>query len=267
TTGYEEAAAQGLLAGINAALAVKQQDPWTPGRELAYMGVMVDDLITRGTMEPYRMFTSRAEYRLILRQDNADLRLTGIGRKLGLVDDERWQSFCNKREQIEQARSFLQDNWVQPGTELAQEINRLLEKPISHEYRFAEILARPGVTLSGVYQACEASGMALEPVAPAVAEQAEIDIKYQGYINRQQKEIEKLKRQENSPLPADFDYSRIPGLSNELRQKLSQARPDSIARAARIPGVTPAAVSLLLVYLKKYHATGSGQQARSSKIA
>jgi tRNA uridine 5-carboxymethylaminomethyl modification enzyme len=252
TTGYEEAAAQGLLAGINAALAAQGKDGWTPRRDEAYIGVLVDDLITQGTKEPYRMFTSRAEYRLMLRQDNADMRLTETGRQLGLVDERRWRAFNEKREQIQAEEKYLHDSWVQPETELSHRLDPLLEKPLSREYRLSEILARPDVSYADMAQACRQSGYRTELPEPDVAEQVEISIKYQGYIARQQDEIEKLKRQENTRLPADFDYRSIPGLSNELRQKLSDAQPDSIGRAARIPGVTPAAVSLLLVYLKKY---------------
>ena len=267
TTGYEEAGAQGLLAGINAALAVQEKEPWCPGREEAYIGVLVDDLISRGTQEPYRMFTSRAEYRLLLRQDNADLRLTETGRRLGLVDDARWQRFSEKREAIERTGEVLEKTWARPGTALGDEINDLLEKPISHEYSLAAILARPAVSIADLQQACERAGQPLDSLAADVAEQAEIRIKYQGYIDRQQDEIERLKKQEHTILPEDFDYLAIPGLSNELRQKLSEARPDTIARASRIPGVTPAAVSLLLIYLKKFHAARARLENETSKIA
>ena len=252
TTGYEEAAAQGILAGINAALAVKGQDGWCPRRDEAYIGVLVDDLITQGTREPYRMFTSRAEYRLMLRQDNADVRLTETAHKLGLIDEERWRSFNTKRDQVALEEQYLRNHWVQPETELAQQLDAVLEKPLGREYRLSEILARPDITYAELSAACSASGYRTEHPDTAIAEQVEIAIKYQGYIVRQQDEIEKLKRQENARLPADFDYRSIPGLSNELRQKLSDMQPDSIGRAARIPGVTPAAVSLLLVYLKKH---------------
>src|SRR5690606_26510616 len=181
TTGYEEAGAQGLLAGINAALAVQEKEPWCPGREEAYIGVLVDDLISRGTQEPYRMFTSRAEYRLLLRQDNADLRLTETGRRLGLVDDARWQRFSEKREAIERTGEVLEKTWARPGTALGDEINDLLEKPISHEYSLAAILARPAVSIADLQQACERAGQPLDSLAADVAEQAEIRIKYQGY--------------------------------------------------------------------------------------
>ncbi|MDY6983103.1 MAG: tRNA uridine-5-carboxymethylaminomethyl(34) synthesis enzyme MnmG, partial [Pseudomonadota bacterium] len=252
TTGYEEAAAQGILAGINAALAAQGKDSWSPRRDEAYIGVLVDDLITQGTREPYRMFTSRAEYRLMLRQDNADMRLTETGRKLGLIDETRWRAFNEKREKIAAEEQYLRTHWVQPDTALANELDTLLEKPIGREYRLSEILARPDISYAQLADVCSKSAYRTEHPEAEVAEQAEIAIKYQGYIVRQQDEIERLKRQENARLPEDFDYRAIPGLSNELRQKLSDMKPDSIGRAARIPGVTPAAVSLLLVYLKKH---------------
>lgn len=254
TTGYEEAAAQGLLAGINAALAVQEQAPWCPGRDEAYIGVLVDDLISRGTQEPYRMFTSRAEYRLLLRQDNADLRLTETGRKLGVVDATRWEVFSEKQRQIETAGEVLSKTLVHPRSSLGNAVDALLEKPITREYTLAELLARPRLGLREIRQALESVGENLGEMRDDVAEQLEIRIKYQGYIDRQQAEIARLQQQENTRLPADFDYTAIPGLSNELRQKLSEARPDTIGRASRIPGVTPAAVSLLLIYLKKFHA-------------
>ena len=266
TTGYEEAGAQGLLAGINAALAVQGKESWCPGREEAYIGVLVDDLISKGTQEPYRMFTSRAEYRLVLRQDNADMRLTSIGRDFGLVDDERWQSFNQKCENISVEEERLKSTWVRSGTALADQVNQHLEKPISHEYRLTDILARPKVSVESLNQACIDTGLLNEHPDSVVAEQVEIKIKYQGYIERQQSEIEKLKRQENLSLPENFDYQSIPGLSNELRQKLSQAKPETIARAARIPGVTPAAVSLLLIYLKKHQAAQGKLSNKESKI-
>ncbi|MCB1669504.1 MAG: tRNA uridine-5-carboxymethylaminomethyl(34) synthesis enzyme MnmG [Gammaproteobacteria bacterium] len=251
TTGYEEAAAQGLLAGINAALAVQDREAWCPRRDQAYLGVLVDDLITMGTNEPYRMFTSRAEYRLTLREDNADLRLTETGRQLGLVEDDRWQAFCSKREAVERELGRLRSTWIQPGSAAAEAVNPMLEKPLSREYSLADLLVRPGVE----YRSLQASlGETHAPWADQeqVAQQVEIQIKYQGYIDRQQDEIEKLKRQEDTRLPADFDYRQMQGLSNELKQKLEAARPENIGRAARIPGMTPAAISLLLIYLKKY---------------
>jgi len=264
TTGYEEAAAQGLLAGINAGLAALGKEAWSPGRDEAYIGVLVDDLITQGTREPYRMFTSRAEYRLLLRQDNADMRLTETGRKLGLVDDGRWRHFCEKREAIEKEGQWLRDQWVQPGTALAGLIDPLLEKPLSHEYRLSEILARPAISYQELALAWKKCGLREDGPTGEVAEQVEIQVKYQGYINRQHDEIDKLKRHEGTRLPESFDYSSIPGLSNELKQKLSEQRPDSIGRASRIPGVTPAAVSLLLVYLKKHQLVIASQQVADS---
>ncbi|MES2604506.1 MAG: tRNA uridine-5-carboxymethylaminomethyl(34) synthesis enzyme MnmG [Pseudomonadota bacterium] len=264
TTGYEEAAAQGLLAGANAALAAQGKESWSPGRDEAYIGVLVDDLLTQGTREPYRMFTSRAEYRLLLRQDNADFRLTETGRKLGLVDDVRWQSFCEKREAVEKEGKWLREQWVQPGTALAAQINPWLENSMSHEYRLSEILARPSVNYEQLANACVLTGLRAEMPIPEVAEQVEIQVKYQGYIDRQYDEIEKLKRQEHTRLPDNFDYRGIPGLSNELKQKLSDNRPDSIGRASRIPGVTPAAISLVLVYLKKHQLQESADKQADS---
>ncbi len=246
TTGYEEAAAQGLLAGINAGLRAQDRAAWSPRRDEAYIGVLVDDLITLGTREPYRMFTSRAEYRLLLREDNADLRLTEQGRKLGLIDDERWQQFCTKRESIEREQQRLASTWIQPNTAEADRINPLLEQPIAHEYSLHDLLKRPGVNYSDVASLKNAA-----EVDPQVAEQVEIQIKYAGYIDRQADEIERLRRNENMLLPKDLDFSAIEGLSNEVKQKLSNARPQTLAQASRIPGVTPAAVSLLLIYLKK----------------
>ena len=251
TTGYEEAAAQGLLAGINAALAVQEKESWSPGRDQAYIGVLVDDLLTQGTREPYRMFTSRAEYRLMLRQDNADYRLTETGRKLGLVNDERWRIFNEKQEQVEKELQWLRATWVQPGTPFAGQIDPLLESPLNHEYRLGELLARPAVTLASLLDIAVSEGKRNTLPDPKVVEQAEIRIKYQGYITRQQDEIEKRQRSEHITIPAAFDFNAIPGLSNELRQKLNETRPDTIGRATRIPGITPAAISLLLVYLKK----------------
>ena len=251
TTGYEEAAAQGLLAGTNAALQVQDKESWCPGRDKAYMGVLVDDLISMGTAEPYRMFTSRAEYRLLLREDNADLRLTEKGRELGLVNDNRWQSFCEKREAIELERQRLKDTWIQPGTEAAQKLADHIENKLSHEYSLFELLKRPELNhkiLSSLYPPAE------KPVSEKVAEQVEIDAKYSGYINRQQDEVDKLQRHENTAIPANFDYKKISGLSNEIKQKLSDVQPETLARASRVPGVTPAAISLLLVMLKKHAA-------------
>ena len=244
TTGYEEAAAQGLLAGANAGLRALGREPWHPRRDEAYIGVLVDDLITLGTREPYRMFTSRAEYRLLLREDNADLRLTEQGRRLGLIDDERWRRFCEKREAIERESQRLATTWVQPGSDLAARVNPLLEQPLSREYSLRDLLKRPGIGYADLVEAGAA-------VDPQVAEQVEIQIKYAGYIDRQAEDIERLRRHENTVLPADFDFDAVDGLSNEVRHKLSSARPQTLAQASRIPGVTPAAVSLLLIYLKK----------------
>jgi tRNA uridine 5-carboxymethylaminomethyl modification enzyme len=260
TTGYEEAAAQGLLAGLNAARRAQDKESWCPRRDQAYIGVLVDDLITLGTNEPYRMFTSRAEYRLLLREDNADLRLTPIGRELGLVDDVRWQRFSTKRDSIDQEMLRLKSLWVHPKTEKSKEINKMLENPISREYSFADLLARPELTYKSLFAAVgksEGSDHDEHTVAAEVMEQVEIQIKYQGYIVRQEEDIRKLKRQENATLPADFDYQSMQGLSNELKQKLQNIRPENIGRAARIPGMTPAAISLLLIYLKKYQAVQS----------
>jgi len=254
TTGYEEAAAQGLLAGINAALAAKELESWCPRRDQAYIGVLVDDLISLGTNEPYRMFTSRAEYRLLLREDNADIRLTSLGRDMGLVDDHRWDVFCKKQENISTELQRIKTTWVQPGTDRADAMNPLLDKPVTREYSLADLLARPNVNYLQMQAALKGTSGELPEIDPLVSEQIEIQLKYQGYINRQEEDIQKLKRQENTEFPEDFDYQHIDGLSNELKQKLMKARPESIAKASRIPGITPAAVSLLLIYLKKHQA-------------
>lgn len=248
TTGYEEAAAQGLLAGANAALKVTDREPWYPRRDEAYLGVLVDDLITRGTREPYRMFTSRAEYRLMLREDNADLRLTPAGREIGLVDDERWERFEAKREAIEREQQHLRDTWLRPGDLSAEEAERVFDKPLMREYRLAELLSRPNVTYDDLMglSAIQNGG-----VAPDVAEQVEIQAKYAGYIARQQDEIVRQRRHEELQLPADMDYGRVAGLSSEVKEKLASHRPATLGQAGRVPGVTPAAVSLLLVHLKK----------------
>jgi len=269
TTGYEEAGAQGLLAGINAALSVKGDEPWCPGRDEAYIGVLVDDLITRGTQEPYRMFTSRAEYRLMLRQDNADFRLTEKGRDLGLVDDKRWQLFTQKQELVASEQKRFSSIWVQPATPMADLINPLLDSPLAHEYALSDILARPKVTIEDLNEACMKTGKLTELPPQQVSEQVEIRIKYQGYINRQFEEIAKQKAQENTAIPENFNYEAISGLSSEIRQKLVQVRPDTIARATRIPGMTPAAISLLLVSLKKHSHLSRLQnsQAPEDKIA
>ncbi|MBY6211445.1 tRNA uridine-5-carboxymethylaminomethyl(34) synthesis enzyme MnmG [Microbulbifer agarilyticus] len=246
TTGYEEAAAQGLLAGANAALQAQDKDAWSPRRDEAYLGVLVDDLITSGTKEPYRMFTSRAEYRLLLREDNADLRLTEKGRELGLVDDTRWQAFCEKREAIALEQQRLKETWVQPGTDAATSVEQKLPQPLAREYSLQDLLKRPELEYTDI------ASLKGEAVADErVAEQVEISAKYAGYIDRQRDEIERLQAYEDTPLPVDFDYGAVSGLSNEVVQKLTDARPDTLARASRVPGVTPAAVSLLLIQLKK----------------
>jgi tRNA uridine 5-carboxymethylaminomethyl modification enzyme len=248
TTGYEEAGAQGLLAGLNAALLVKEQDAFVPSRDQAYVGVLVDDLTTLGTKEPYRMFTSRAEYRLMLREDNADLRLTAKGRELGLVDDVRWAAFNEKIEQIELERQRLKQSWIHPQHAALASVNALLKTPLSREASLEDLIRRPEVTYKDLMQ--------IEGVGPGLAmqdaaEQVEIQIKYEGYINRQQDEIAKQERNENTRLPAGFDYSVVKGLSNEVVLKLNQAQPETMGQASRISGITPAAISLLLVYLKK----------------
>lgn len=261
TTGYEEAGAQGLLAGTNAALAVREQEAWCPRRDEAYIGVLVDDLISLGTNEPYRMFTSRAEYRLLLREDNADLRLTGKGRELGLVDDERWDHFRAKQEGIAAELKRLRSRWIQPGSDEARAINPMLEKPLAREYSLADLLARPELNHTRLMEAVGEASPDEDALAAQVASQVEIQIKYQGYIDRQAGDIERLKRQENTPLPEGIDYSRIDGLSNELRQKLDSARPETLAQASRIPGMTPAAVSLLLIWLKKQELAATRRSA------
>jgi len=253
TTGYEEAAAQGLLAGLNAGLATRGLEPWCPRRDQAYMGVLVDDLITLGTKEPYRMFTSRAEYRLTLREDNADLRLTEIGRSMGLVCDRRWRLLNDKADKIEKSLQKLRTTWIQPDTEQASRVNPLLERPISREYNLADLLARPGVEYDSLMAAATGTenNASIHSLEGQAEQQVEIQIKYQGYIERQTLEIEKLKKQESTVLPEGIKYQEMQGLSNELKQKLISAKPKNIGRASRIPGMTPAAISLLLIYLKK----------------
>ena len=248
TTGYEEAGAQGLIAGLNAARLVSDQETWTPKRSEAYIGVLIDDLITCGTQEPYRMFTSRAEHRLILREDNADLRLTGVGRELGLVDDRRWAAFEAKREAIEQEAQRLRQVVLKPGDMNAEDAERVFDGPLSREYKLEDLLRRPGVSYASLMTIPSAGPAADDP---AVAEQVEIQAKYSGYIARQQDEIARTRRHEDTRLPEDLDYAAVTGLSAEVRQKLATQRPATLGQAARIPGVTPAAVSLLLVHLKK----------------
>ena len=256
TTGYEEAAAQGLLAGMNAARKAQDKEAWAPRRDEAYIGVLVDDLITMGTLEPYRMFTSRAEYRLLLREDNADLRLTEKGRELGLVNDQRWARLCEKREAIETETQRLATTWVQPKSAEAEQLAEKMERPLSREYSLADLLKRPELGYSDISQLSAESATEEPSIDPEVAEQVEIQAKYAGYIDRQSLEIDRLRRHENTALPADFDFNQVEGLSNEVKQKLTEARPETLAQASRIPGVTPAAVSLLLIYLKKHGALG-----------
>jgi len=248
TTGYEEAAAQGLIAGLNAARRAKGEDSWSPRRDQAYMGVMIDDLITRGTSEPYRMFTSRAEYRLLLREDNADLRLTEIGHHLGLVEKDHWQRFYEKREAIQQEQQRLHRLWVRPETPASRQLAIDHGEVLKNEQRAAELLRRPALNYRGLMQ-LPGLGPGVEDAK--IAEQVEIQARYHGYIERQQQEIERQRRNEHKALPADFDYHRVQGLSAEVREKLIATYPETIGQAARIPGVTPAAISLLLVHLKK----------------
>jgi tRNA uridine 5-carboxymethylaminomethyl modification enzyme len=248
TTGYEEAGAQGLLAGANAAARIQGKESLQLKRSQAYIGVLVDDLITRGTNEPYRMFTSRAEYRLMLREDNADLRLTELGRGLGLVDDTRWRAFERYREQLERLNRALDDHWLRPDTPVAGALGEVLQNPVNREFRFSEILKRPEVGIGQLMPFVKGG----EGFAQNVREQAEVNVKYAGYLTRQQQEIDKASRHENTALPEDLDYSEVRGLSNEVSQKLMQHRPSTIGQASRISGVTPAAVSLLLVHLKRH---------------
>ncbi len=257
TTGYEEAAAQGLLAGLNAALQVREQDAWCPRRDEAYLGVLVDDLITSGVTEPYRMFTSRAEYRLQLREDNADLRLTEIGRKLGVVDDVRWMAFDKKREAIALEEQRLRQTWVNPRILSNEDATRVLGKPIEREYSFYELLRRPDVNYTSL-MSLPSAGVAVED--EKVAEQVEITAKYQGYIDRQRDEIDRAQQYEILNLPEVMNYSEVPGLSKEVQQKLNQFKPQTVAQAARISGVTPAAISLLLVHLKRGFRDNVAQQ-------
>jgi tRNA uridine 5-carboxymethylaminomethyl modification enzyme len=248
TTGYEEAAAQGLLAAINAVQKIREQDAWTPRRDEAYIGVLVDDLVTLGTLEPYRMFTSRAEFRLLLREDNADLRLTEKGRELGLVDDLRWQAFCEKREAIEKEQQRLRTHLVRPADLSAEQAHDLLNDELRRETRALDLLSRPQLDYRKL--------MTIEGVGPGhpdpkVAEQVEIQAKYAGYIDRQHLEIARTRESAGMQLPEDFDYARVQGLSAELREKFQQHKPSTVGQAARIPGVTPAAVSLLVIHLKR----------------
>ena len=248
TTGYEEAAAQGLLAGLNAALQVQGKDPWCPRRDEAYLGVLVDDLITRGTTEPYRMFTSRAEYRLLLREDNADLRLTETGRRLGLVGDAQWRAFDEKREAIERERKRLRDTWVHPESLSADRLREILGDELRRPSRALDLLARPKVDYRALM---DLAGMGPGAEDPKVAEQLEIQCKYAGYLGRQQDEIDRQRAQEALRVPAGIDFAQIRGLSAEVSEKLERVRPATVGQAARIPGVTPAAISLLLIHLKR----------------
>ena len=247
TTGYEEAAAQGLMAGANAAARILGKNTLELSRSQAYMGVLVDDLITRGTNEPYRMFTSRAEYRLMLREDNADLRLTEIGRDIGLVEDERWQAFESYRESLELLNQRLKDNWVRPDTKAAESLAQILENPVTREYRLGEILKRPEIEIKHLMPLIDGESFSVR-----VREQAEINNKYAGYLTRQQDEIDKASQHEKTEIPESLDYTEVRGLSNEVSQKLQDHRPSTIGQAGRISGVTPAAISLLLVHLKRH---------------
>ncbi len=246
TTGYEEAAAQGLIAGMNAALQTQEKDLWCPRRDEAYIGVLIDDLVTCGTQEPYRMFTSRAEYRLLLREDNADLRLTAKGRELGLVGETRWELFSTKKESIEATQSLLHNTWVRVGHN--DSLKDILEKPMQHDNRASEFLKRPEINYQHLLML---SDLDLPQLPNEVTEQIEIQNKYAGYIERQQQDIEKLRKYENTLLPEHLDYNQVTGLSSEVMQKLTKIKPTSLAQAGRISGVTPAALSLLLVHLKK----------------
>ena len=246
TTGYEEAGAQGLLAGINAALRAQEKAAWCPTRDQAYVGVLVDDLITLGTKEPYRMFTSRAEYRLLLREDNADLRLTEKAREFGLISDAQWKIFCDKREQIALEQERLRSTWIQAGSAEAEVVEQKIQTKLTREYSLMDLLRRPELSYNDI------ASLKGEAIAnEAAAEQVEIEAKYSGYIERQQEDVDRLRAYENTIIPDDFDYSVVDGLSNEVKQKLTATRPQTLARAARISGITPAAISLVLIYLKK----------------
>lgn len=279
TTGYEEAAAQGLFAGLNAALLVQGREAWTPRRDQAYLGVLVDDLITKGVTEPYRMFTSRAEYRLQLREDNADMRLTDIGRELGLVDDDRWAAFNRKRDAVARESERLRSTWVRPDTLPADSAERLLGKAIDHEYRLSDLLRRPGVGFDTVSEVAAVAGVAPAVsretlraewgavLADAVIEQVEVSVKYAGYIDKQNDEVSRAAYYEKLKLPAELDYGQVAALSFEVRQKLSKHRPETLGQASRISGVTPAAISLLLIHLKKGRFKGFAANDRSTDAA
>ena len=263
TTGYEEAAAQGLLAGINAALQVQGRDAWCPRRDQAYLGVLVDDLITRGVSEPYRMFTSRAEYRLMLREDNADMRLTEIGHRLGLIDDRRWESFERKRDAVARELERLKSTWINPKSLPKSDAERVLGKGIAREYALTELLRRPDVSYASLMSL---SGAGEAEVDPAVAEQVEIQIKYDGYIARQHDEVLRREQYEATALPVDLDYQAVRGLSKEVQQKLNQHKPETIGQASRISGMTPAAISLLLVHLKRGFETADRQGRSYARV-
>ncbi|MBK7676511.1 tRNA uridine-5-carboxymethylaminomethyl(34) synthesis enzyme MnmG [Accumulibacter sp.] len=261
TTGYEEAAAQGLLAGANAALLVQEKDPWTPRRDEAYLGVLADDLITRGVSEPYRMFTSRAEYRLSLREDNADIRLTEHGRRLGLVDDRRWAAFCEKREAIAREQERLKSTWVHPAKVMPAETIRIFGKPLEREYTLHDLLRRPDVSYSALMTLRLGDSTVDAGVSdPQVIEQVDIQAKYQGYIERQQDEVSRNLASEEMDFPEHFDFSSISGLSREVQQKLAQYRPKTLGQASRIQGMTPAAVSILLICLKRGRSEVQGER-------
>jgi tRNA uridine 5-carboxymethylaminomethyl modification enzyme len=272
TTGYEEAAAQGLFAGINAALQVQGREPWLPRRDQAYLGVLVDDLITKGVSEPYRMFTSRAEFRLQLREDNADLRLTEVGRQLGLVDDARWDAFNRKRDAVSRETERLKSTWVNPQILPAADAERLVGKALEHEYNLTDLLRRPGVSFDTLAEvaaiAKPEAGVSRETLraelgetlADAVIEQVEISVKYAGYIDKQNEEVQRALAYEHLKLPAELDYAQVTALSHEVRQKLSKHRPETLGQASRISGITPAAISLLLIHLKKGRFRGFGEE-------
>ena len=245
TTGYEEAAAQGLLAGVNASLLLQNKPSWCPSRDSAYIGVMVDDLVSLGTSEPYRMFTSRAEYRLLLREDNADQRLTKVGWNLGVVSKSRWKNFKVKSHEIDIERKYFKDTWIQPKSNLANQLSKYTKQPLAHEYSLYQLLKRPELSADILLKLFD------KQIDTVVAQQLEIEAKYSGYIDRQKEEIERMRRHENILIPDFFDYSKVKGLSSEVTEKLSEARPETLARASRLQGVTPAAISLLLVSLKK----------------
>lgn len=256
TTGYEEAAAQGLLAGLNAARKSFGLGAWCPTRDQSYLGVLVDDLTTMGTREPYRMFTSRAEYRLMLREDNADQRLTPVGREMGLVDDERWAVYENKMERVSSEREYFRKTWIQPKSQAADQLAPSLESPLSHEYSLLDLLKRPGLGYEQLARLVDTD----RKIDLEAGEQVEIGVKYQGYIDRQKDEAERLRSHEQQPIPADIRYVDVKGLSKEVEQKLEEVRPETLGQAARISGVTPAAISLLLIHIKR-------QGKRQQKIA